>query len=141
MTKQGATIIGYNDNATTTTIDNAIITTVDNDSATIDNTVTVSSEATVTNDTAEGNTSEDAYKDAYKEIINQQNSTIDALLERTNALSKQINELLRSGVQINDGGANDTQMDMLNHDLPGQMRMDENYVTLAELGKEFGKRD
>lgn len=111
--------------------------TVDNDSATVDNTVTVSSEATATNDTAEIKTSEDA----YKEIINQQNSTIDALLERTNALSKQINELLRSGVQINDGGANETQMDMLNHDLPGQMQMDENYVTLAELGKEFGKRD
>ena len=117
--------------------DQEMVTAVDNDSATIDNTVTVSSEAAVTNDRAEGKTSEDA----YKEIINQQNSTIDALLERTNALSKQINELLRSGVQINDGKANDVQTDMLNQNLPEHMRIDENYVTLAELGKEFGKRD
>ena len=76
---------------------------------------------------------EDTQTDARQEIINQQKSTIDALMQRTEELTRQINALLAMGVQINDG----------NNEQPKQEPKNEkpdDYVTLAELGREFGKR-
>lgn len=85
-------------------------------------------------DSAADNTAEDTPTDAKQEIINQQKSTIDALMQRTDELTKQINTLLAMGVQINDGKVTPEQTDEINNHIP------DDYVTLEQLGAEFGKK-
>lgn len=84
-------------------------------------------------DSAVGNTAEDTQTDTQQEIINQQKSTIDALLQRTEDLTKQINTLLAMGVQINDGNnvKNESKADNIYSD---------DYVSLSDLGASIGKR-
>lgn len=84
-------------------------------------------------DSAAGNTAEDTPTDPQREIINQQKSTIDALMQRTEELTKQINTLLAMGVQINDGNnnANETKVDNIYSD---------DYISLSDLGASIGKR-
>lgn len=86
------------------------------------------------NDAAAVSTAEDTASnlDTSAEIINQQQSTIEALMKRTQVLTEQINTLLASGVQINDGNINATANE------PDTLQDD--YVTLSELGAQFGKR-
>ena len=72
--------------------------------------------------------------DPRDEIINQQNSTIEALMKRTEELTGQINKLLTMGVQINDGQQVTTeQTKQLNNSLA------DDYVPLKDLGAEIGK--
>ena len=82
-------------------------------------------------------TPEDTSADPYKAIAEQQQKTIDALMARTESLTSQINQLISSGIQINDGTSGkepDTGAQDNGNGLP------EDYVTLSDLGKEFGKR-
>lgn len=78
----------------------------------------------------------DVRADPRDKIIEQQTSTIDTLLERTEQLTKQINNLLAMGAQINDGKA-DTGAQAQPHN-PIE---EEEYVPLRDLGAEIGKRD
>ena len=79
-------------------------------------------------------TAEDTHLgDPRDEIINQQNSTIDALMKRTEELTGQINKLLSMGVQITDEPASE-QVEELNN-------IPEDYVPLRDLGAEIGKHD
>lgn len=101
----------------------------------LNNDVSITDEApSITVDSAEGKTSEDTPTDAKQEIIDQQKSTIDALMQRTEELTKQINTLLAMGVQISDGKLTPEQTEELNNNIP------DDYVTLEQLGAEFGKR-
>lgn len=69
--------------------------------------------------------------DAQERIIEQQQSTIDALLARTEQLTKQLNILVSNGVQITDETPNAPQTRETDPD---------EYVSLSDLGREFGKR-
>ena len=72
--------------------------------------------------------------DAQVKIIEQQQSTIDALLARTEQLTKQLNMLVAQGVQITDETPKAQQNasdDIFASD----------YVPLSDLGREIGKHD
>lgn len=84
-------------------------------------------------DSAADKTAEDTPTDTQQEIINQQKSTIDALLQRTEDLTKQINTLLAMGVQISDGNNN-----VQNKSKPDDIYSDD-YVSLSDLGASIGK--
>lgn len=72
-------------------------------------------------------------QDATKAVIDQQNATIAVLLERTQSLTDQINELIRNGAVINDSNTDPQPQQQ-------QTSLTENYVPLKDLGAEFGKR-
>lgn len=77
-------------------------------------------------------TPEDTISDDPRDkIIKQQNSTIDALMKRTDQLTAQINKLLEMGVQITD---NKQPEPVSLNELP------DDYVSLNELGKQFGHK-
>lgn len=87
-----------------------------------------------TDDGAAVDTAEDTHTaNPENEIIKQQQSTIDALMQRTEELTKQINRLISSGAQITDDVPEQTQD--INNILP------EDYVPLKDLGAEIGKHD
>ncbi len=90
---------------------------------TIQETETAIPEQVVSNDTESG--------DAQGKIIEQQQSTIDALLARTEQLTKQLNMLVAQGVQITDETPSAIQEPEPDH---------EPFVSFADLGKDFGKR-
>jgi len=77
---------------------------------------------------------EDTPTDPRDQIINQQQSTIEALMQRTDELTRQINTLIQMGVQINDGKQVQPAQELNNP------KDADDYVTLAQLGAEFGKR-
>ena len=79
------------------------------------------------------NTPEETLENPFEAIIEQQQSTINALLERTESLTGQINQLLQMGVQINTA-------DGINAPDKSDDGLPEDYVPLADLGAEFGKR-
>ena len=84
---------------------------------------------------AAGTPAEDTQSEKpYEQIIEQQKSTIDALLKRTDELTGQINKLLSMGVQITDGKPAPEQTQQLNNLIP------DDYVTLEQLGAEFGRK-
>ena len=72
---------------------------------------------------------------AQQQIINQQNETIAALLERTQSLTNQINELIRNGAAITDNSTNAQQQQQA----PTPSLADD-YIPLKDLGAEIGKR-
>lgn len=77
--------------------------------------------------------SSDESGDAQGKIIEQQQSTIDALLARTEQLTKQLNMLVAQGVQITDETPNAQQQ-------RSQNALTENdYVSLSDLGRNIGK--
>lgn len=78
----------------------------------------------------------DVRADPRDKIIEQQTSTIDTLLQRTEQLTKQINSLLAMGAQINDGKADTGEQTQA----PSPIE-DEEYVPLRNLGAEIGKKD
>lgn len=78
----------------------------------------------------------DAKADPRDKIIEQQTSTIDTLLQRTEQLTKQINNLLTMGAQINDGRADTGEQTQA----PSPIE-EEGYVPLRDLGAEIGKKD
>lgn len=86
----------------------------------------------------EPNTSDNAKSNpnAQEQIIAQQQTTIETLLQRTQQLTEQLNAVVKaSGVQFSDNGAHSASQQPQT-----QQSEDENYVTLKDLGKEFGKR-
>ena len=91
-------------------------------------------DTSVTVETAEGKTSEHTPTDPREQIINQQKTTIDALMQRTEELTRQINTLIQMGVQITDGNTTQPAQELNNP------KDADDYVTLAQLGAEFGKR-
>ena len=81
-------------------------------------------------------TAEDTHNgNPENEIIKQQQSTIDALMQRTEELTKQINRLISSGVQITDNDVSQEHAGELNNIIP------DDYVPLRDLGAEIGKHD
>lgn len=127
--------------------DDNTITATDGTAATINNTALPDGAQTGTigdeglqgaNGDQAGNTANagDGSENAQAAIIEQQQSTIDALLARTEQLTKQLNILVSSGVQITDSGATAAAQ-------TGQSASEtkpDDYVSLADLGKEIGKR-
>ena len=96
--------------------------------------------ASVTGNTDDGAAVKDTAEDTHtenpeNEIIKQQQSTIDALMQRTEELTKQINRLISSGAQITDDDASQVDASELNNILP------DDYVPLRDLGAEIGKHD
>lgn len=99
----------------------------------LNNDVSITDEApSNTVDSAAGNTAEDTPTNPQQEIINQQKSTIDALMQRTEELTKQINTLLAMGVQISDGN------NIQNESKPNDIYSND-YVSLSDLGASIGK--
>lgn len=87
-----------------------------------------------TDDGAAVDTAEDTHTaDPRDEIINQQNSTIDALMKRTEELTGQINKLIAMGVQVTDDAPAEPMEDINN--------MPDDYIPLRDLGAEIGKHD
>lgn len=74
--------------------------------------------------------------DALKATVEQQNSTIEALLKQNEALTKQFNMLLRNGAQITDGAnsADDTESEEPEHN-----PLFDKYPKFSDLGNDFGK--
>lgn len=72
----------------------------------------------------------------YQSTIEQQNSTIQALIEQNERLTTQINKLIRNGAAIvDDSSTGNTPMP----DNP-DITADDDYIPLKDLGSEFGKR-
>ena len=87
----------------------------------------------------EPNTSDNAKSNpnAQEQIIAQQQTTIETLLQRTQQLTEQLNAIVKaSGVQFSDNGAQAAAQQPQK-----QQSADDDYVTLKDLGKEFGKRN
>lgn len=74
--------------------------------------------------------SSDESGDAQAKIIEQQQSTIEALLSRTEQLTKQLNMLVAQGVQITDETPNAQQQ---------KAPVEDDYVSLSDLGRNIGK--
>ena len=72
----------------------------------------------------------------YQSTIDQQNSTIQALMEQNERLTTQINKLIRNGAAIVDDSSTG------NASIPDNPDITENddYIPLKDLGSEFGKR-
>lgn len=72
----------------------------------------------------------------YQSTIEQQNSTIQALIEQNERLTTQINKLIRNGAAIvDDSSTGNTSMP----DNP-DITANDDYIPLKDLGSEFGKR-
>lgn len=74
---------------------------------------------------------------AYDTIIQQQKEQIDALIEHTERLNKQIAQMVHGGVQVNDG----TQAQPQPQPQPQTQSLADDYVSLSDLGAEIGKKE
>lgn len=72
----------------------------------------------------------------YQSTIEQQNSTIQALMEQNERLTTQINKLIRNGAAIVDDSSTGSASIPDNPDITEN----DDYVPLKDLGSEFGKR-
>lgn len=72
----------------------------------------------------------------YQSTIEQQNSTIQALMEQNERLTEQINKLIRNGAAIVDDSSTGNASMPDNPDIA----VSDDYVPLKDLGSEFGKR-
>ena len=89
------------------------------------------------NDVAAGGTAEDTtVENAKDELIANQKSMIETLIDTTKSLQDQISVLLRNGASITDGNADD------NADGNADSNADdgEEYIPLSQLGAEMGQR-
>lgn len=117
-----------NENATNTTNDNLNIVPEDDNM-----------QADTGTDTGAGaSTPEDTPKaeNPYQSTIEQQNSTIQALMEQNERLTTQINKLIRNGAVIVDDSSTDNVPTPDNPDITAN----DDYIPLKDLGSEFGKR-
>lgn len=80
-------------------------------------------------DPADAARSNDVSGDAQDMIIEQQQSTIDALLARTEQLTKQLNMLVAQGIQITDETPKAGQQ---------QEPEPQPFEAFSDLGKQFG---
>ena len=90
------------------------------------------------NDSADSGNTPNASDSAWQKLVDQQNSTIDVLLARTEQLTEQVNTLLRSGAQINDGNIQSTGNASSGMN-DASITQDDDYIPLSDLGSEFGK--
>lgn len=95
---------------------------------------------------AAGGTAEDAQEE-YKALVEQLMSQNKALIEQNRSLQSQFGILIRSGAHVGRNGDSGSVSDPgstgnggLMPDM-GQDEPQEPYVSLAELGREIGKRD
>lgn len=72
----------------------------------------------------------------YRSTIEQQNSTIQALMEQNERLTTQINKLIRNGAAIVDDSSTGSVSMPDNPDITAS----DDYIPLKDLGSEFGKR-
>lgn len=92
---------------------------------------------------AAGGTAEDAQAE-YRALVEQLMSQNKALIEQNRSLQSQFGILIRSGASVGRHGDSDPIHDSGNAGNAGSvqdMGQDEPYVSLAELGREIGKRD
>lgn len=95
---------------------------------------------------AAGSTAEDTLAE-YKALLGQMEAQNKALLEQNRSLQSQFGMLIRSGAHVGQHGSGDPVSGSGTGSLPdpvqdsGQNEPQEPYVSLAELGKEIGKRD
>lgn len=95
---------------------------------------------------AAGGTAEDALEE-YRSLLKQMEAQNKALLEQNRSLQNQFGILIRSGASVGQHGSGDpvsgsgigSLLDPVQDS--GQNEPQEPYVSLAELGKEIGKRD
>ena len=72
-----------------------------------------------------------------EDLVKSQTETISLLIEQNKSLQNQLRETVRSQGTIIDG-ANETTGVFEN--VPPASQLPENYVSLKDLGKEFGKK-
>ena len=95
---------------------------------------------------AAGSTAEDTLAE-YKALLKQMEAQNKALIEQNRSLQSQFGMLIRSGAHVGQHGSGDpvsgsgtgSLLDSVQDS--GQNEPQEPYVSLAELGKEIGKRD
>lgn len=96
-----------------------------------------------TSENAQGASSPEDTQAASVSVIEQQASTIDLLMEQNARLQSQIEKLLRSGAQINDGNSSNTGQPTAQNPFGG-FGMQNGYVderqAFRDLGKEIGKK-
>lgn len=107
-------------------------------------------DATITNAGASGDgvavggTTEDTTVEAAKdELIANQKSMIETLIDTTKSLQDQIGVLLRNGATITDGNADDNAAGNTDGNADGNADNkpeDEEYISLSQLGAEMGTR-
>lgn len=88
--------------------------------------------------TAGEGTPEDTVQ-VYKDLVQQQKDEISALLENQKSMQSQINALIRNGASINEAGGNGDSVPAASGAGDGDNQ--EDYVSLADLGKEIGSRN
>ena len=95
---------------------------------------------------AAGSTAEDTLAE-YKALLKQMEAQNKALIEQNRSLQNQFGMLIRSGAHVGQHGSGDPVSGSGTGSLldpvqdSGQNEPQEPYVSLAELGKEIGKRD
>lgn len=95
---------------------------------------------------AAGSTAEDTLAE-YRSLLEQMEAQNKALLEQNKSLQSQFGMLIRSGAHVGQHGSGDPVSGSGTGSLldpvqdSGQNEPQEPYVSLAELGKEIGKRD
>lgn len=92
-------------------------------------------------ESAQGQSAPEDTQNASAAVIEQQASTIDLLMEQNARLQSQIEKLLRSGAQINDGNSQPEKPvnPFGGFGLQGSGYQDEKQA-FKDLGKEIGKR-
>lgn len=87
-------------------------------------------------------------EDTQAQMFDTQQRQIEQLIEQNKSLQSQIETLLRSGASIVDDSQQQQQQQAQNAQQVGNMtqaqseyRRSEDYVSLADLGKEIGKRE
>lgn len=116
-----------NENATSATNDNLNIVPED-DNMQADTGTDTGAGVSTPEDTQAGN--------PYQSTIEQQNSTIQALMEQNERLTVQINKLIRNGAAIVDDSSTGNASIPDNPDIT----VSDDYIPLKDLGSEFGKR-
>lgn len=95
---------------------------------------------------AAGSTAEDTLAE-YKALLKQMEAQNKALIEQNRSLQSQFGMLIRSGAHVGQHGSGDPVSGSGTGSLldpvqdSGQNEPQKPYVSLAELGKEIGKRD
>lgn len=87
-------------------------------------------------DTQSAKDTESKALNPYDTIIQQQKEQIDALIEHTERLNKQIAQMVHGGVQVNDGAQQPQP-----HPQPQPQSLADDYVSLSDLGAEIGKKE
>lgn len=90
----------------------------------------------VIKDTNAGSINPEDTLEAYKALFEKQKAELDNQLKVNDSLQKQINILMRNGASVTE--TKETEIQNVSCETIEQQ---EEYISLAELGKELGKRD